>query len=755
MDRLVEDLGWLARRRWVAAAAAALAVAGFATGGLPLLDAPGYELGMLAAWVAVALGAPLGIATARRERARGDRSPAAAAGAAGLVAAGLVALLVSGNAARAALGPCRVLSAAAGLVPLLALPSAALAAAVAVAAALLARGRRALAGALYAAAVLASLALTLRAVYLGPQAFALDPFLGWWPGPLYDEALRPDARLVLARLGALAWAVAIAAATDAIARARARRPGAAAAVLVAAVGAASALGARTARAVEGLDARRATIAAALGGRREAGACTILYPGEEPAAAADALAAECAFDAEDVARALGLAAPPRVTVYVYRSAAEKRRLVGAAATDYTKPWLREIHVLDGPLPLPTLRHELVHAVASELARGPLRVPARGGVLVSAGLVEGLAVAVAGPEGDFTVHEWARAMRDLGVLPDVAAIVGPAGFFGAAPARAYVAAGSFLRYLLDRRGVAAVDALYRTGDFRAAGVSLPEAVAGWQRFLDGVEVTPALAAAARERFRRGSLFARRCAREAAALGAAAGRAAAVGRADAACRLWTSEAALTGSGWTLLAAADALARAGDAAGAERALGEAAARAGEDDVALRRAIASARGDLAWRRGDPAAADRAYAAALALAPDRAGARLLRAKRAALSDPALAAGLGPYLLGEGDGALALARVAATTGPLAAYLVGRAALARGDARTAAPLLARAAAAALPAPIDVEAAYLSAEARCRTGDARGGTAALEALARTGTPADRERTAIALRRCAFDARGAAGSR
>ena len=88
---------------------------------------------------------------------------------------------------------------------------------------------------------------------------------------------------------------------------------------------------------------------ALGGRREGPRCTLLVPAEKPAAAADALLAECEFHADDLARALGLDAPPHVTVTVHRSAAEKRRLVGAAATDFAKPWLGEVHVVDARRP----------------------------------------------------------------------------------------------------------------------------------------------------------------------------------------------------------------------------------------------------------------------------------------------------------------------------------------------------------------------------------------------------------------------
>jgi hypothetical protein len=762
VDTFLEDARWLAGRTWVGAVAVLLPVAGFAAGGVPLLDAPGYELGMAGAWIAVALAAPLGIAAARHERRRPVPSPAAAAAATATVLVALLALLLAGNALRAVAGPCRAL-AAVGLFPLLAVPSAILGSAVAAAAGFVAR-RRSRAVLLYAGVVLASLAATLRAAYAGPQAFLLDPFLGWWPGPLYDEALRADPRVVLARLAAALGGIAVAAAAELVLRA-ARRGGGALARLRAAAGPAIALAAaagaivatHAATAALGLAPERTAIARQLGGVREGAACTIHYPGEKPAAAARGLLAQCELDAADVARALGLERPPRVTVWVYRSAEEKRRLVGAEGTNYTKPWIPEIHLNDAPLPQPVLRHELVHAIAGALAAGPLRVPARALVFVRPGLVEGLAVALEVPRGPWTIHQWARALRDEGRLPDPEALLSPAGFLGAAPARAYTAAGSFLRFLLERYGAERVAALYRSGDLAGAlGVPAHEAAEAWQRFLDGVEVPGPLAAAAHARFARGSLFARRCVREAASLAVEASDAAARGRGAEAAACLRRAAELGGGASELRAAGDALARSGDLEGAARAYREALAVAGEADTALRSTVLSAQGDLAWRRGAPGEAAARYGEALALGPERAEARLLEAKLAALSDPDLAAAARGWLLGEGDGALALARVAQAPAPLASYLVGRAAAARGEAALAAEALGRAAAGRLPDAIALEARFLLGEARCAAGDATGGAAVLEPLAREAEEGgDRERAAAGLRQCAPSAAQAVAGR
>src|SRR6185436_16392174 len=57
----------------------------------------------------------------------------------------------------------------------------------------------------FALPVLSVLWALLR-LYRAPAVFAFDPFGGYFPGPIYDEALRPPLRLLWYRLCNLVWA---------------------------------------------------------------------------------------------------------------------------------------------------------------------------------------------------------------------------------------------------------------------------------------------------------------------------------------------------------------------------------------------------------------------------------------------------------------------------------------------------------------------------------------------------------------------
>jgi hypothetical protein len=74
---------------------------------------------------------------------------------------------------------------------------------------------------------------------------------------------------------------------------------------------------------------------------------------------------------------------------------------------------------------------------------------------------------------------------------------------------------VQWLLETRGPDAVAEAYASADVaRAAGAPLASLDAEWNRYLDRIDVPPALAAQAAERFRDPGLFGARCARERAA-------------------------------------------------------------------------------------------------------------------------------------------------------------------------------------------------------------------------------------------------
>jgi hypothetical protein len=201
---------------------------------------------------------------------------------------------------------------------------------------------------------------------------------------------------------------------------------------------------------------------------------------------------------------------RVTAYFFRSAAEKRALMGAARVYIAKPWRREAYLQLAGLPHPVLAHELAHVVARHASDGPFGVPGKlFGLIPEPTLVEGLAVALEPVSRDeLTPHQWAKAAKAAKVAPPLAELLGPR-FLSQNQALAYTLAGSFLRYVLDTYGADKVRAIYRAGDVQAPlGHSFAELERRWEAALAGVPLPTQAAALAQQRFERPGVFSQVC-------------------------------------------------------------------------------------------------------------------------------------------------------------------------------------------------------------------------------------------------------
>src|SRR5262249_20670739 len=164
--------------------------------------------------------------------------------------------------------------------PLLCVPSALVACAAGVLCGLASR-RAFYAGTLYALLVLLSLMATAWPLFAGPHIYAYNHFAGYFPGPLYDEALRVRPALLWFRTESLLWAgaaISFAAALlnmklGTLGRPR-LRPAAWLWVLLVAAG----IGAIESRAqVLGLRVTDSFVAASLGGLRQTTHFQIFYP----------------------------------------------------------------------------------------------------------------------------------------------------------------------------------------------------------------------------------------------------------------------------------------------------------------------------------------------------------------------------------------------------------------------------------------------------------------------------------------------
>ncbi len=192
----------------------------------------------------------------------------------------------------------------------------------------------------------------------------------------------------------------------------------------------------------------------------------LHVAEQNHAYALRLAREASFHISELTRELKISAP-HVFIFVYPDERSKKLWFGAGSTDVTDVVTPSIHIVAEGYPHPTLRHELVHALTSDIAFFGL------GFHPNLALTEGLAVALAPGFAPLDLDERAATLFHTGKALSLDALMSPL-FWRESGERAYSQAGSLIRYLISEFGVEWVMEVYRG----VTPTNLEDAFTKWQ-------------------------------------------------------------------------------------------------------------------------------------------------------------------------------------------------------------------------------------------------------------------------------------
>lgn len=616
------------------------------------------------------------------------------------------------------------------------------------------RGRRALPWLLAFGGPLGSALVSVGRFYTSPMVFAYDPFVGFFSGSLYDTVIEPRG-LVSYRAGSLATLAAAALLGPLLTRVEGRirretavKPGL---VLLGLGALATSVGVTLAGPELGHYQTAGTIAEALGGRTVGERCEVLHPRAMAVEEVTRFVRDCDGQVGAVEQWLGVPEPGRpVRVFLFASTEQKAWFMGAAGTEIAKPWRREIYVHAAGFPHPSLGHELAHVLAGDLARGPFRIAASvAGLLPDPGLIEGIAVAASPKVSDLSLAQWARAMRELDLLPPLPRLFG-LGFLGESSSTAYTAAGAFVTWVRDTRGGPALARWYAGEDLATVtGTSWAELEAQYLAHVATVPLPEGALAQARARFERPGVWSRACPHEVDACLGDADELLGAGDLATAERRFRDAIALdpTSGNARLGLAAVAAARRDDALATqelEAIVADGGLPAGAQDQALEqlgdRALAAGRGEEAEAR---------YAAMAARTTDEDRLRTLDVKRAAARAPVGRDAVVALLIGTpGRGperfrAAELLGAWSATSPddgLPEYLLGRQYFGSGDFDQAATRLERALGRTLALPrVLAEARRLAAVVAVGRGDLDGAARHANAYAALPFVADARKAAL----------------
>jgi hypothetical protein len=499
-------------------------------------------------------------------------------------------------------------------------------------------------------APLACILVGLWRFYSSPMIFAFDPFVGFFSGALYDTVL-DTSRLRTYRLGSAltivsGFILSLHLAHDKrghLVYQSIKRPGL---LLVGVLAAAGSIAHTLVGSELGHWHTKSSIAERLGAAVEGDRCTVVYPRGMRLEDAQRFARECEAHVVANEAYLGVSGPPKITAFLFDTASQKEELMGASGTNIAKPWRAEIYVQRSDYPHRVLGHELAHVVAGSMGRGPFKVAGSvGGLLPNPGLIEGVAVATAPKDEELSPMEWAKAMKDLGLLPPLERLFA-LGFFGENSSTAYTVSGAFVGWIHDRYGAATIQKWYGGGDLPAlAGKSWAELEKDWYADLDKNVLDEPAKELARSKFDKPGFFSRKCPRlvdgcreRASTLSSAGDTSGALGE------LERARAYEPGNPSLRMDVADAYIDGNDPKKARDQLTAIATDASIPQTMRDRAIEKL-GDLSLQAGDASAAEASYRDALGRTLDEARARTLEVKIAAAKDEGLRPAVVALLLG--------------------------------------------------------------------------------------------------------------
>jgi tetratricopeptide (TPR) repeat protein len=579
---------------------------------------------------------------------------------------------------------------------------------------------------------LGSIGVGLARFYTSPMIFGYDPFVGYFSGTLYDTVIELD-RLYTYRVGSAAtlfagFVISLHLTHDArkkLVYQSVGRPGLLMfGVLCAAASMLHMLGGPEL----GHWHTRASIAEELGSVVEGERCRVVHARAIPPEAAQRFARECEAHVDQVEKWLGVRGPETITAFLFEDARQKARLMGAAGTNIAKPWRAEVYVQGAAFPHRVLGHELVHVIAASAGRGPFRIAgSAGGLLPNPGLIEGVAVAGSPKDEDLSPMEWAKAMKDLNILPPLEKLFALA-FLGQSSGTAYTVSGAFVGWVHDKFGAEAVVAWYGGEELPdVTKTSWAELEQAWHAELDKITLPEAARVQAAARFDKPGFFARKCPRlidgcrdRAADLEELGDTSGAMAELDRALAVDPEHLGLR------IDRAETLLFGATPAEAEADLRQIAGTESFPRHVRDRAV-RVLGDYAFYRGDVESAKKAYEELLTRTIEQDQLRTFHVKLAACRDEGLRPAVALLLVGppsrRGDRLAAIELLGAldrerSTDGLAPYLLARARLDAGDFPGAAERLDRALARKLDVPfVKAEALRLRIQVACGLGDGAG--------------------------------------
>ncbi len=192
-------------------------------------------------------------------------------------------------------------------------------------------------------------------------------------------------------------------------------------------------------------------------------------------------------------------------YLYGNAWQKKKITGAKFTSYVPIWLEQdqLHIAKQQLE-GVLKHEMVHVISKRFGNALFHGSR------SIGLIEGLAEGIAKDASPrSTLHQIVAAERPLPSAGQLQSAFSIFGFYGSAGSISYTTTGSFVAFLLENYPPSLIKKAYPTGDIQEAYKQpFDSLVANWHQELNATPLDSVDRQISEYVFAQRSLFQKKC-------------------------------------------------------------------------------------------------------------------------------------------------------------------------------------------------------------------------------------------------------
>ncbi len=357
--------------------------------------------------------------------------------------------------------------------------------------------------------LLATIFYSLYRIFYDPSLFVYNPVIGFFPGPLYDEAIPITLTLILYRLIVIFWGILFLIILNAANGVKYKKIGFWDFISLALVICILFIAHSKEQEIGISYSREYITSEVLPGKYETDNFIIYYdPSTPEAKQIDLIAEDHEWRYKQLKDFLQVDSNEKIRSYIYPDTKTRKKIIGAGETTIANPIHKEIHLIYNSFPHPILKHELTHVMSADFGMDVFKVSPK------IGLLEGIAVAADWSGDGYTKHQWAKTMIEKGMAPRIQDIIGFGFWYSSAPV-SYTLMGSFSRYLIDTYGIDKYKTLYKTGKFDQYGKSIDDLVDEWTKFLNTVTVPEEAPILAESIFGTPSIFEARCPRRIAAL------------------------------------------------------------------------------------------------------------------------------------------------------------------------------------------------------------------------------------------------